>query len=134
EWLEFTRKHNRVVTSYRGPNEVLWSPEKDLADMDKAGTAVAMNSITSPGFWFGDVEEVRTVVRQCNDFATKATTDYKGRYGNLASIPPLNDTDGVLREVQYAFDTLKADGIAVFSNYRDKWLGHPSFRPVYEEL
>ncbi len=133
EWLEFTRKHNQVIRSYRGPNEVLWSAEKDLADMDKSGTAVALNSVTSPGFWFGEVHEVRTVVRQCNDYAARLTMDHRGRFGNMASIP-LSDTEGALREIEYAFDTLKADGIAVFSNYRDKWLGHPSFRPVYEEL
>jgi len=134
EWLAFTRKHNRAVASYRGPNEVLWSAEKDMADMEKAGTSVAINSITSPGFWFGETEEVRVVVRQCNDFAAKLMTDHKGRYGNLASVPPLTDTDGALKEIEYAFDTLKADGIGVFSNYRDKWLGHPSLRPVMEEL
>ena len=29
---------------------------------------------------------------------------------------------------------LKADGLSLFSNYGDVWLGHATFAPVYEEL
>jgi predicted TIM-barrel fold metal-dependent hydrolase len=42
--------------------------------------------------------------------------------------------DAALAEIAYAFDTLKADGIGLFTSYGDRWLGHPSFRPVMEEL
>jgi predicted TIM-barrel fold metal-dependent hydrolase len=101
--------------------------------MDKSGTAMAMLSITSPGFWFGAVDEVRTVIRESNEYAARLTADYRGRFGNMAAIP-LADTEGALKELEYALDTLRADGIALFSNYRDKWLGHPSFEPVYQEL
>src|SRR5262249_13634163 len=44
------------------------------------------------------------------------------------------DTDGSLKEIDYAMGTLKADGIALYTNYRDKWLGHDFFNPVWEEL
>ena len=43
-------------------------------------------------------------------------------------------TKGALKELEYALDTLKADGIGLYSDYRDKWLGHESFNQVYEEL
>ncbi len=110
-----------------------WALSEDLEDMDKYGTDVAILSITTPGFWFGETAEVRKVMRACNDAAAKLRSDHAGRFGSFAALP-MTDTEGALREIEYALDTLKADGIGLFSDYRDKWLGHESFDPIYQEL
>ena len=110
-----------------------WTPEKSLQDMDKAGVAVAMLSITTPALNFTSGEAARKLARECNDYAAKLLADHPGRFGSFAMIP-LTDTDGSLQEIAYALDTLKADGIGLMTSYGDKWLGDPAFLPVMEEL
>jgi 6-methylsalicylate decarboxylase len=110
-----------------------WTPEKSLQDMDKAGIAVAMLSVTTPAVNFTSGEAARKLARECNDYAARLIADHPGRFGNFALIP-LTDTEGSLQEIAYALDTLKADGIGLMTSYGDKWLGDPSFLPVMEEL
>jgi len=110
-----------------------WTLEKTVQDMDQAGVAVAMLSVTTPGVNFTSGEAARRLARECNDYAAKLVADHPGRFGSFAMIP-LKDIEGSLREIEYAFDTLKADGIGLLTSYHDKWLGDPSFLPVMEEL
>lgn len=110
-----------------------WTIEKSLADMDAAGVAVSMLSVTQPGVNFTSGEAARKLVRECNEYNAKMIADHPGRLGGWAMLP-LADIDASLKEIEYALDTLKLDGIGLMTNYRDKWLGHPSFLPVMEEL
>ena len=111
-----------------------YTPEKNLAEMDKAGVATAMLSQTAPGVWFGDVNEARKIAREMNEYAAaKMVGSYKGRFG-LFALLPLPDVDGSLREIEYAFDTLKVDGVGLLTSYEDKWLGDPAFAPIFNEL
>ena len=121
------------ASGFRDPLMINWTPEKSLADMDKAGVEVAMLSVTTPALGITSGEAARKLARECNEYAAKLRADHPGRFGNFAMIP-LTDTDGSLQEIAYALDTLKADGIGLMTSYGDKWLGDPSFLPVMEEL
>jgi len=106
-----------------------WTPETALEAMDQSGVATAMTSVP-PHY---DPATVDRIARGCNEYAARLAADHPGRFGMLAFLP-MPHIDVTLREIEYAFDTLKADGVGMYTNYGDKWLGDPAFDPVFEEL
>lgn len=110
-----------------------WTVEKSIEDMDKSGVATAMISTSEPSVWFGDNEAARKLARACNELGARLITDHPGRFGMFSTIP-LPDVDGALREIEYAQDTLKSDGVCLMTSYQGKYPGDPSFEPVMREL
>jgi predicted TIM-barrel fold metal-dependent hydrolase len=118
-----------------GPLRLEWTPAKSLEAMDRAGVRTAMLSCNIP---FGDDpvavhDRVLRVTREMNDYGARLVSEYSGRFGLLATLP-LPDVDASLREIEYAFETLKADGVALLTNYGTRWLGDDAFQPVFDEL
>ncbi len=130
-WLGYEDAHKQP----HFPGQVAWTREKLVEDMDRKGIRTGVLSLAStPGVWF-DVgpSEAGRLARTCNEYAAEMMRDHPGRFGLFATLSML-DVDATLKEIEYAFDTLKADGIGLQSNYGDKWLGNAAYKPVLEEL
>ena len=135
--------HHHIIPSFfvdawkdrgsQSPASFGWSPPKARAEMDRSGVATAIVSYSQPGVWLGDVQQSRSLARRCNEYAAQLARDDPGRLGFFAALP-LPDTDGSLREIDYALGTLKADGIGLMTSYEDRWLGDTTFIPVFDEL
>jgi predicted TIM-barrel fold metal-dependent hydrolase len=110
-----------------------WSPQKSLDDMDRAGVATSIVSPTTPQVGFLPKEDAARIARESNEYARKLATEHPGRFGVFAMLP-MPYVDECLKEIAYAFDVLKVDGIGMMTSYGDKWLGYPEFAPVFDEL
>jgi predicted TIM-barrel fold metal-dependent hydrolase len=119
-----------------GFNARPWTPEISLEAMDKAGIDAAMLSPIQRvvlDSMSDRSERARSLVRRSNEFGAQVVRDRPSRFGLFAALP-LPDREGSLKEIAYAYDTLKVDGIALWTSYLDKWPGDDAFVPVFEEL
>ena len=101
--------------------------------MDKAGIQTAVTSVSAPGVYFGDIEVAKKLSRIINDFGSELSSRYPTRFGHFATLP-LPDIDASLTEIEYALDTLKLDGVILFTHYNDRYLGDPYYEDIYQEL
>jgi hypothetical protein len=118
------RKHLRIdVHHHFVPDEVVgnryivpplksWSLQKSLEDMEQGGVTTAMLSVTPQVLTAlaQGGEATSAHYRRANDFAAKLVADHPSRYGLFAGIP-ITEPDAALKEIDYAFSNLKAEGI-----------------------
>ncbi len=130
-YIDAQRKAGISGTAYRGFPD--WIPEKSLALMEDHRIESTILSFTSPGIYFGDLDQTRDLARRCNDYLATLAENHPGRFGGFAFLP-LPDIDASLAEIGRALDDLKLDGVTLLTSVDERYIGHPSFEPVYEEL
>jgi predicted TIM-barrel fold metal-dependent hydrolase len=111
---------------------------KDIETMDKGGVATSFLSVSTPGLWLGgdfllERDLAVALALDMNNYGARLRCDHKGRFGLFEALP-LPDIDASLKEIAYAFDTLKADGVGLLTSYGNHWLGEKLFEPVLDEL
>ena len=109
-----------------------WSLERHIEEMDKAGVATSMLSLTTPGITQAG-SQGRNLLRASNEYAAGLRSDHRGRFGFFTCVQ-LDDLDGSLAEIEHGFEVLKANGVGLFTSYGSRWLGDSYFDPVFAEL
>ena len=112
-----------------------WTPELALQTMSKFDISVSILSMTQMGdILYDNTEKGRTAVRTGNDYGAKVMGDHPKRFGLFTGVP-LPDIEGVLKEIEYGLDTLKADGVGIYTNdNQGRWPGDAYFEPMWQEL
>jgi predicted TIM-barrel fold metal-dependent hydrolase len=129
----FFRETNEEHNPVGGIAPAAWTPESMISFMDDAEIDVAVTSISTPGVHVGDDARARSLARRCNELAAELIRQRPDRVGAFACLP-LPDIDGSFAELEYALDTLKLDGVVLFSNARGIYLGDSRFDAIFQEL
>jgi 6-methylsalicylate decarboxylase len=109
-----------------------WSLTAHLEQMEAAGVTRSLLSVTTPGVP-ATGEQGAKLARDTNDYAAKLVADNRGKLGFFTCVP-MDSPEATLREIEYGFDTLHAQGVGLFTSYNGTWLGDARFDPVFAEL
>lgn len=110
-----------------------WTAERHLALMDRCGIRRALLSISSPGIHFGDDEAAARLATHVNDAGAALARSDPQRFGHLAALP-LPAVAASIDEARRSLDELGSDGVGVLTNHAGRYLGHPTFEPLWHEL
>lgn len=104
--------------------------------MTQLGVKTAIFSVTAPGACILDGQPSYDLARRMNEYSASLRDAQPCKFGFFANLPNLLDTEATLNEIAYALDTLKADGVVLFTRYGDNntYLGHPDLDPIWAEL
>jgi predicted TIM-barrel fold metal-dependent hydrolase len=115
-----------------GPLLPEWNLDIAQETMDRTGIAQAVASVVPQVYW-GDPDAAARWARHGNEYAASMVQQAPHRFGAFATLP-LPDTKASLKELEYALDTLKLDGVIMFSSFGDQYPGDPAFEEVFQEL
>ncbi|MFC6081222.1 amidohydrolase family protein [Sphaerisporangium aureirubrum] len=110
-----------------------WSAAGSLAMMDRTGIDLAILSVGSPGFHFGDPQLTRELCREVNDDLVATVAEHPRRFRAFAALP-LPSCDDALAELDRVTGDDAFAGVGLLTNYAARYLGDPAFDPLLAEL
>lgn len=122
----------RGVAWTGGPEIPEWNVSIAREVMQRNGIAAAVASVVPHMNWGDDAAAVKWA-RHCNEFSARIVHDDPEHFGCFASLP-MPDVDACCREVEYALDVLKLDGVILMASTGLQYLGDPAFEALFAEL
>jgi predicted TIM-barrel fold metal-dependent hydrolase len=105
-----------------------WTPQTTLEMMDANNIGIKVLSYPGANTW-NDV----ALCRGNNESYARLIGDHPDRFGGFITLPTSN-MDATLKEIEYAFDVLKLDGVCLTSNVEGVYLGDARFAEMWQEL
>lgn len=130
-YMDFLRAHHaELQETFPLPR---WDVDSHLAFMDEMGIDCSVLSLPAPQPYFGDSAESAAKVRQLNELAAKVRDEHPDKFKFLATLP-LPDVQAAVKEAEYAFEVLHADGIKLASNSAGQYVGDEELDALMEVL
>ena len=118
---------------YRRKEDV-FTPESIVEVASELGMDHAvLISFSRSGIHHGNDENARYLTQVTNDAIAQLVSNTKKKFG-FYGILPLPDLNGALKQMEYALDTLHADGLAFASNQNGVYIGDTAYEELYAEM
>jgi predicted TIM-barrel fold metal-dependent hydrolase len=121
------------VQAQPGSDFPSWHPDDSRRLMAELGIDVAVLSVGSPGFFFGDQQFTTDLVRDVNDELTDVVAANDGHFAALVCLP-LPSVEAARAELDRVWARPEFVGVTLLSSYAGHYLGHPSFDPLLADL
>lgn len=125
--MKFIDIHHHVIGK-NNPNAAMlppWDMDIDAEAMKQMGITGALLSLP--------VSATPEITRQMNDFLAGFVKYDPKKYGMLACLP-MAFTEEALKEIDYAYDTLNADGFIIPTNTKGIYIGDDKMDEILEKL
>ncbi|AJH00087.1 hydrolase [Clostridium beijerinckii] len=125
--MSFIDIHHHVIGK-NNPNAALlppWDMQIDEEAMNRMGITGALLSLP--------VSASPEITRQMNNFMAQFVSYNPKKYGMLACLPT-EFVDDALKEIDYAYGTLKVDGFSIPSNTKGIYIGDDCMDEILAEL
>ena len=100
-----------------------WSVDASLNTMAELDISTAILSVSTPGTTFlPAAADAAALARDVNDYSAGVVSAQPSRFGFFATIPMPHIRESVA-EVEYALDSLHADGVVLLANNAGTYLG-----------
>ena len=131
-WMDWENAHK--IPHFPSSQDV-WTRDKAVAEMDKNGIRTAMLSLHRRRA-FGSTPGRKRQPAWCASAATMAPKWCRTFPDASACSRRCRCSTSIRRSRKSSTPSMRcnADGVGLQSNYGDKWLGHASFKPVWDEL
>jgi predicted TIM-barrel fold metal-dependent hydrolase len=107
------------------------SASRTLGDLGMS--AAVLTPFSSAGIHHGNDRHAGYLTRATNEAAARFVADASATFGFYA-ILPLPDLEGSLKQLEEAFDTLHADGVAFLTTQHGVYMGDPQYEELYAEM
>ena len=132
--LSTTATGERLI-HYAGDYSVLdeahFNPAKRIADMERAGVAMQVLSLTVPGVHGEEAERGIELARVTNDALAEVCRNHPERFRAFATLPT-QAPEAAARELERAVRELGLVGAMLYSNLNGLPLDDERFYPIYE--